>query len=107
METSVPSSLNAQSVESRRAPVVPRARRLPGGETLPLDQIVMQFVRHGERGVIRVDGAPGSGKTTALRHLAAVRRHARQVDHHCIGRTGARESAGARFGVPGPEEAAA
>ena len=72
MEPSVPSKLGNQTVEPERAPVVPRARRMPGGEVLPLEQIVMQFVRHGERGVIHLDGGPGSGKTTALRHLAAV-----------------------------------
>src|SRR5687767_12379224 len=72
MEPSVPSNRADQLVEPQRAPVVPRARRLPSGETLPLEQIVMQFVRHGERGVIHLDGGPGAGKTTALRHLAAV-----------------------------------
>jgi uncharacterized protein YjbI with pentapeptide repeats len=72
MEPCVPSILENQPVEPQRAPVVPRARRLPGGDVLPLEQIVMQFVRHGERGVIHLGGGPGSGKTTALRHLAAV-----------------------------------
>ena len=72
MEPCVPSILANQPVEPERAPVAPRARRLPNGEVLPLEQIAMQFVRHGERGVIHLGGGPGSGKTTALRHLAAV-----------------------------------
>jgi uncharacterized protein YjbI with pentapeptide repeats len=32
----------------------------------------LQFVRHNEVGVIRLEGGPATGKTTALRHLAAV-----------------------------------
>ena len=72
MEPCVPSNLSGQPVEPQRAPVAPRARRLPDGEVLPLEQIVRQFIDHHERGVIHLGGGPGSGKTTALRHLAAV-----------------------------------
>ena len=72
MEPCVPSNLSGQPVEPERAPVAPRARRLPDGETLPLEQIVRQFLDHHEFGVVHLQGPPGSGKTTALRHLAAV-----------------------------------
>jgi uncharacterized protein YjbI with pentapeptide repeats len=72
MEPCVPSNLSGQPVEPERAPVAPRARRLPDGEVLPLEQIVRQFLDHHEFGVIHLQGAPGAGKTTALRHLAAV-----------------------------------
>ena len=68
----MPSNLSGQPVEPQRAPVAPRARRLPDGEILPLEQIVRQFLDHHERGVIHLVGGPGSGKTTALRHLAAA-----------------------------------
>ena len=72
MEPCVPSNLSGQPVEPQRASVAPRARRLPDGEVLPLEQIVRQFLDHHERGVIHLGGGPGAGKTTALRHLAAV-----------------------------------
>jgi hypothetical protein len=49
MEPCVPSNLSGQTVEPQRAPVAPRARRLPDGEVLPLEQIVRQFLDHHVR----------------------------------------------------------
>ena len=54
----------------RRAPVVPRVRARSGGEVLPLHERVDLFLDSCTCGVINVCGPRGSGKSTALAHLA-------------------------------------
>jgi uncharacterized protein YjbI with pentapeptide repeats len=61
-----------EAVRPARAPVVPRVRPGEGGEALPIHDHVNALLRRGVRGLIRLDGPPGSGKSTALRHLAEV-----------------------------------
>src|SRR5687768_16279434 len=56
----------------RRAPVAPRVRPLGGGESFPLEDRAARLLRSGARGVVHLVGPVGSGKTTALQHLAAV-----------------------------------
>src|ERR1044071_5084864 len=58
-------------IASQIAPVRPRVS-LPTGGDLPLDDEVRRFVDSGAAGVIAIYGPPGSGKTTALAHLAAT-----------------------------------
>lgn len=54
-----------------RARVRPRVRTGEGG-SLPLEDEVWPLLKAGQCGAVRVSGATGSGKTTALRHLAAL-----------------------------------
>jgi uncharacterized protein YjbI with pentapeptide repeats/energy-coupling factor transporter ATP-binding protein EcfA2 len=56
----------------RRAVVTPRARAVPDGEILPLHHQVQKLLKHRAMGVVNVFGPRGSGKTSALQHLAAV-----------------------------------
>src|SRR5690242_21633949 len=56
----------------RRATVLPRVCREAGGAALPLEQHVRRLLDAGARGVVGVCGPPGSGKSTALAHVAAV-----------------------------------
>jgi uncharacterized protein YjbI with pentapeptide repeats len=60
-------------IMARRAEVVPRARGVYAGqeEELPLEHYVGELIKSGA-GLANVFGGPGSGKTTALGHLAAV-----------------------------------
>jgi uncharacterized protein YjbI with pentapeptide repeats/energy-coupling factor transporter ATP-binding protein EcfA2 len=58
-------------VQPQRAPVKPRVLS-PGGEALPLEDEVRSFLDVHRTGIIHLTGPAGSGKTTALRHLAAV-----------------------------------
>jgi len=53
------------------APVRPRVVSPRTGETLLLEDWVEPFLRDGEPGAICFYGQPGSGKSTALAHLAA------------------------------------
>jgi uncharacterized protein YjbI with pentapeptide repeats len=55
----------------RRAPVRPRVCSSKGGVSL-LEEEVAELVESGATGLVAVLGPPGSGKTTALEHLAAV-----------------------------------
>lgn len=55
-----------------RAPVRPRVLTPGNGTALPLEDEVQALAAAGTRGVVYVAGPIGSGKTTALRHLAAV-----------------------------------
>jgi uncharacterized protein YjbI with pentapeptide repeats/energy-coupling factor transporter ATP-binding protein EcfA2 len=57
--------------QPQRAPVRPRVIA-SSGEALPLEDEVRALLDAGTRGLIQIIGPPGSGKTTALRHLAAV-----------------------------------
>jgi uncharacterized protein YjbI with pentapeptide repeats len=56
----------------QRAPVRPRVLSPVSGEAFPLEDEVRQLLDGGQRGWVSIQGGPGSGKTTALRHLAAV-----------------------------------
>src|SRR4051812_2008730 len=55
-----------------RAPVRPRVLTPGSGTALPLEDEVQALAAAGTRGVVHMIGSIGSGKTTALRHLAAV-----------------------------------
>jgi uncharacterized protein YjbI with pentapeptide repeats len=55
-----------------RAPVRPRVFTPASGDALPLEDELWPFLRDRLRGAIRLTGGSGYGKTTALRHLAAV-----------------------------------
>ncbi len=50
----------------------PRAQSPTTGESLPLEDLVADLVQWGKGLPIQIIGGPGSGKTTALRHLASV-----------------------------------
>jgi uncharacterized protein YjbI with pentapeptide repeats len=58
-------------IEPRTAPVRPRVLATASGAALPLEDEVARFVEARAAGVIEVKGPFGSGKTTALEHLAA------------------------------------
>src|SRR5947208_3546850 len=60
------------NVRPVRAPVVPRVCGEPGGAAVPLEDRVRALLAAGDRGPVNVYGPPGSGKSTALAHLAAV-----------------------------------
>src|SRR5688500_9550417 len=53
-----------------RAPVVPRVRSESGGAALPLHERGALFLNACACGVVNVYGPRGSGKSTALAHLA-------------------------------------
>jgi uncharacterized protein YjbI with pentapeptide repeats len=59
-------------VEPIRAPVRPRALCPHSGEALPLEDEVRRLAEDGAGGVVALLGPAGSGKSTALCHLAAV-----------------------------------
>src|SRR3954466_2361826 len=59
-------------IQPERAIVVPRARRAPGGATLPLQSLIEPMLDKCRNGMIQVVGPALSGKTTALAHLRAV-----------------------------------
>lgn len=61
----------APALVAERAPVRPRVLTAEG-ETLPLEDEIWPFLKAGDCGAIRIWGADGSGKSAALRHLAAV-----------------------------------
>jgi uncharacterized protein YjbI with pentapeptide repeats len=56
----------------RQAPVRPRVITSESSEALPLEEELRPFLGPRARGAIEIVGPPGSGKTTALRHLDAV-----------------------------------
>src|SRR5881227_3739316 len=55
----------------QRAPVRPRVLA-QSGEALLLEEEILSLVEGGARGLVQLVGSTGSGKTTALQHLAAV-----------------------------------
>src|SRR5262249_17948177 len=59
-------------IQPERAPVKPRVLCPASGEALPLEDEVRALLEAGARGVVEITGPAGAGKTTALRHLAAV-----------------------------------
>src|ERR1700685_472542 len=59
-----------------RAPVKPRLVSSATGAALPVEDEVRVLLNQREPATIRLCGGPGSGKTTCLRHLAAVFPHA-------------------------------
>jgi len=58
-------------IEAKQAPVRPRVFSLPSTTSLLLDEEIRSFLKAKARGQIAIVGPPGSGKTTALEHLAA------------------------------------
>jgi uncharacterized protein YjbI with pentapeptide repeats len=56
----------------RQAPVRPRVFSPYSGEILLLEDAVRELVETADSGVVFIAGPAGSGKTTALAHLAAV-----------------------------------
>jgi uncharacterized protein YjbI with pentapeptide repeats len=59
-------------IDPRRAPVAPRACLHPGQASLPVDQQVRKLLDSRVVGAVCLAGESGSGKSTALRHLAAA-----------------------------------
>jgi uncharacterized protein YjbI with pentapeptide repeats/energy-coupling factor transporter ATP-binding protein EcfA2 len=57
---------------AERARVRPRVISPETGEAIPLDDKIGQLIQEGRHELVGLVGGPGSGKTTALRHLAAV-----------------------------------
>ena len=56
----------------RRAPVRPRVLSALSGESLLLEEIIADLVQSQSMAAIQISGPAGSGKTTALEHLAEV-----------------------------------
>jgi uncharacterized protein YjbI with pentapeptide repeats len=54
------------------APVTPRAALCPGGEPLPIQDQVRHLIQTRPGAAVSLVGPHGSGKTAALRHLAAT-----------------------------------
>lgn len=71
-------------MEPQRALVKPRAISPETGETFALEDAIEGWVERDARGIVFVSGGQGSGRTTAIRHLASVfsgKPHIRFVDH--------------------------
>src|SRR5262245_30144352 len=58
-------------IQPQLAPIRPRVVSTLGDE-LPLEHEIQRYLDRGACGTIALVGPPGSGKTTALRHLAAT-----------------------------------
>ncbi len=56
----------------RRAAVQPRVRTPDGVDSFRLEDEVRQRIESGQRGLIELTGPPGSGKSSAIAHLASV-----------------------------------
>jgi uncharacterized protein YjbI with pentapeptide repeats/energy-coupling factor transporter ATP-binding protein EcfA2 len=70
-----PAPLDAEIPETpalARAPVRPRVISPETGEAIRLDDEIGPMIQEGRGGLIVILGGPGSGKTTALQHLAAI-----------------------------------
>ncbi len=70
MEGTLP--LSSKIPSPGRAPVAPRGRRVPGGEVLPLEDLVRPFVEEGAVGVVHIVGGHRAGKSVAIEHLKAA-----------------------------------
>jgi uncharacterized protein YjbI with pentapeptide repeats/energy-coupling factor transporter ATP-binding protein EcfA2 len=55
-----------------RAPVRPRVKRQGGDSSFLLEEEIAELVQQKRRGLVRLIGPAGNGKTTAVKHLAAV-----------------------------------
>src|SRR5262245_37658914 len=62
----------APSIAPTPALVRPRAISPDSGEALPLETLAAELLARPDCRRIQIAGGPGSGKTTALRHLAAT-----------------------------------
>jgi uncharacterized protein YjbI with pentapeptide repeats/energy-coupling factor transporter ATP-binding protein EcfA2 len=70
-------------IEAKRAPVRPRGLPFQNFQNSPpllLEEEILSNVEEGARGYIAILGMTGSGKTTALQHLAATLHLSFQVD---------------------------
>ncbi len=56
----------------KKAIVIPSVRNSTTGHKRLLDGVVAPMLKPGVRGSVAIQGGPGSGKTTALRHIAAM-----------------------------------
>ena len=61
-------------VEPAAAQVRPRIISPDTGDPVLLDDYVWELSQYVPRAVVRITGPEGSGKTTALRHLASYQR---------------------------------
>src|SRR5262245_28577523 len=59
-------------IHPNKAAVRPRILSPISGDALPLDDEIASLLERGVTGPVALVGPPGSGKSTALRHLAAV-----------------------------------
>lgn len=64
-------------ITPKRAPVIPRVELLdragaPAGEALSIELRINELLQRRQGGLVWLCGGPGSGKTTAVEHLAAV-----------------------------------
>src|SRR4051812_29653102 len=59
------------NIEPQRAPVKPRVHSDDGG-SVPLENEILPLLHHDASGVIALLGGTGSGRTTALNHLACL-----------------------------------
>ena len=62
----------AEGLTPGRAPVRPRVISPETGEAIVLEDEIGAMIQAGRCGLFAIAGGPGSGKTTALRHLAAI-----------------------------------
>ncbi|MHC5542654.1 P-loop NTPase family protein, partial [Singulisphaera rosea] len=58
-----------EGVPPHRARVRPRMLSTASGESMPLEDEIRSVVKSGVKGLVRIVGSHGSGKSTTLRHL--------------------------------------
>jgi energy-coupling factor transporter ATP-binding protein EcfA2 len=59
-------------ISAELAAVKPRVISPQSGDPIPLAGVIERIIAGGDHGAVCIHGGPGSGKSTALRHLAAV-----------------------------------